>query len=79
MADEQETMEARRKKEQRIIDLKWHLQSFDSDVGDYKVVKTYEARLKGEEDPYDTDVLLSERQKVRDEINSLQKELKNDA
>lgn len=79
MTDEQEAMETRREKEQRIIDLKWHLQSFDSEVGDYKVVKTYEARLNGESDPYDTDKLLAERKAVRDEINSLQEELSENA
>lgn len=46
-----------------------------SDIGDYKVIKTYEARLKGEADPYDTDKLFSERQEIRDEINKLKKEL----
>ena len=43
-----------------------------SDIGDYKVVKTYEARLKGEADPYATAELIRKRQEVRDEINKLQ-------
>lgn len=46
-----------------------------SDIGDYKVVKIYEARLKGEADPYDTGDLIAKRQAVRDEINKLQQEL----
>ena len=46
-----------------------------SDIGDYKFVKIYEARLKGEADPYDTDDLIAKRQAVRDEINKLQQEL----
>lgn len=62
-------------KQQEIINLRLKLSSDLSDIGDYKVVKTYEARLKGEADPYDTDKLLSERQEIRDEINKLKKEL----
>lgn len=46
-----------------------------SDIGDYKVMKTYEARLKGEADPYDTDDLIAKRKAVRDEINKLRQEL----
>lgn len=75
MDKKQTAAEAWQKKQQRIIDLKWTLQSFDSSVGDYKVVKTYEARLKGEADPYDTDDLIAKRKAVRDEINKLQAEL----
>lgn len=62
-------------KQQEIINLRLKLSSDLSDIGDYKVVKTYEARLKGEADPYDTDKLLSERQEIRDEINKLRAEL----
>lgn len=64
-------------KQQEIINLRLKLSSDLSDIGDYKVVKTYEARLKGEADPYDTDKLLSERQEIRDEINKLKKELES--
>ena len=62
-------------KQQEIINLRLKLSSDLSDIGDYKVMKTYEARLKGEADPYDTDKLLSERQEIRDEINKLRQEL----
>lgn len=62
-------------KQQEIINLRLKLSSDLSDIGDYKVVKTYEARLKGEADPYDTDDLIAKRQAVRDEINKLKKEL----
>lgn len=62
-------------KQQEIINLRLKLSSDLSDIGDYKVIKTYEARLKGEADPYDTDKLFSERQAVRDEINKLRQEL----
>ena len=62
-------------KQQEIINLRLKLSSDLSDIGDYKVVKTYEARLKGEEDPYDTYDLIAKRRAVRDEINKLQQEL----
>ena len=62
-------------KQQEIINLRLKLSSDLSDIGDYKVVKTYEARLKGEADPYDTDDLIAKRKAVRDEINKLQAEL----
>lgn len=62
-------------KQQEIINLRLKLSSDLSDIGDYKVVKTYEARLKGEADPYDTDDLIAKRRAVRDEINKLKKEL----
>ena len=61
--------------QQEIINLKSELSGENSAIGDYKIVKTYEARLKGETDPYDTDTLLAERQTVRDKINAAQKEL----
>ncbi len=62
-------------KQQEIYNLKTELSGENSEIGDYKIFKTYEARLKGEEDPYDTDQLLKDRQAVRDKINQLQKEL----
>jgi len=46
-----------------------------SDIGDWKVVKIYEARLAGKEDPYDYAELATKRQAVRDKINELQAEL----
>ena len=47
-----------------------------SDIGDWKVIKIYEARLKGEQDPYDFDELAAQRQAARDRINEVQQELK---
>ena len=61
--------------QQTIINLKSELSGENSTVGDYKIVKTYEARLKGDKDPYDTDTLLADRQAIRDKINAAQKEL----
>lgn len=69
------TEEKRMNLQQEIINLETQLSGDDSEVGDYKVTKTYEARLKGESDPYDTNELLGERQKIRDKINELQAEL----
>lgn len=70
------TPEQVQEKQQEIINLTSRLSSTQSDIGDWKITKTYEARLKGEEDPYDTEALMAERQVVRDEINALQEEIK---
>ena len=32
---------------------------------DYQVIKTYEARIQNDKDPYDTEALLQSRQKIR--------------
>lgn len=55
--------------------LKCRLESRESDIGDWKVIKIYEYRLQGKEDPYDFESLMSARQAVRDRINKLQNEL----
>lgn len=47
-----------------------------SPIGDWKVIKIYEARLKGEQDPYDFEALAAQRQAARDRINEIQAELK---
>ena len=53
-----------------------HLESKNSEIGDYRVIKCYEATLSGAKTmPYDTTTLLAERQKVRDKINALQAEV----
>ena len=53
-----------------------HLASKNSEIGDYRVIKCYEAALSGAKTmPYDTATLLAERQKVRDKINALQAEV----
>lgn len=48
-----------------------------SPIGDWKVVKIYEARLKGDPDPYDYEELAAQRQEVRDRINELQSQLES--
>ena len=71
---EAERME-RDRKESEIRSLVSRLDAPTSDIGDWKVVKIYEARLKGEADPYDYDELSAKRQAVRDRINEIQAEL----
>lgn len=61
--------------ETKIGCLRCDLSSHASAVGDWKVIKCYEAKLKGEELPYDLDKLLADRQAIRDQINALQAEL----
>ena len=62
-------------KQQEIINLKCSLSSGFSEIGDWKVTKTYEARMNGQADPYDFAALTKARQDVRDHINALEKEL----
>ena len=60
---------------QEIINLKLELSSATSEIGDYRIIKTYEARLNNEKDPYDTKSILAKRQEIRDKINALQQKL----
>ena len=53
-----------------------NLSANTSDIGDWKVIKCYEARMKELPDPYDFDELMAARQAARDRINAIQKELK---
>lgn len=52
-----------------------NLSANTSPIGDWKVIKIYEARLAGESDPYDYAELAAERQAARDRINKIQEEL----
>lgn len=45
-------------------------------IGDYRILKIYEARLKGQEDPYDLEDLIKKRNLARNRINQIQNELK---
>ena len=65
----------RQNKESQIQTLISRLQAPTSDIGDWKIVKCYEAKLQNKEMPYDLDTLLAQRQAIRDEINRLQAEL----
>ena len=46
-----------------------------SPIGDWKVMKIYEARMRGEEDPYDFEALAAERQAARNRLNDIKVEL----
>lgn len=48
------TPEEVQEKQQEIINLMSQLSSTQSDIGDWKITKTYEARMREEADPYDT-------------------------
>ncbi|HAU84739.1 MAG TPA: hypothetical protein DCW90_04340 [Lachnospiraceae bacterium] len=49
-----------------------------SEIGDWKIVKCMEAKLLGENMPYDLESLNKERQEVRDRINELELLIKNE-
>ena len=53
-----------------------NLSANTSSIGDWKVIKCYEARMQGFPDPYDFDELMVNRQAARDRINEIQAELK---
>lgn len=46
-----------------------------SSIGDWKVMKIYEARMRGEADPYDFEQLATQRQAARNRINVIGIEL----
>ena len=73
------TQEERQKKESQILCLIADLTSTASEIGDWKVMKCTEAKLLGEDLPYDLEALHEKRKAVRDEINKLQEELDADS
>ena len=68
-------MDERQRIEQEIRNLEADLSSNASDVGDWKVIKCYEASLQGKSLPYDIDELMTARQNIRKRINELQAQL----
>ena len=62
-------------KQQQICNLKADLSSAYSEIGDWKIAKTYECRMNNEADPYDFAALTKARQAARDKINTLQQEI----
>ena len=46
-----------------------------SPIGDWKVMKIYEARMRGEEDPYNFEELAAQRQAARNRISDIKVEL----
>lgn len=61
--------------ESEIRNLIAELDAPSSAIGDWKVVKCYEAKLQDKPLPYDLDELMTARQNVRDQINELQAQL----
>ena len=70
------TEEERGAIESQIRTLQSRLDAPTSGIGDWKIIKIYEARISGESDPYDYEGLKAARQAVRDKINELQAQLK---
>lgn len=62
-------------KEAEIRTLRSELSANTSDIGDYKIIKIYEARLQSKPDPYELGELLQKRNDVRERIDLLRKEI----
>ena len=73
------TEEERQKTEMKICNLIADLTSTASEIGDWKVMNCTDAKLPGEDSPYDLEALHEKRKAVRDEINKLQAELDADS
>lgn len=60
-----------------MMEKKMELSSLEKQLsdGDYKIIKSYECSLMNIEIPYDIEQLHSERQNMRDRINSLREEI----
>ena len=76
MGNSKKTEIDRERIESEIRTLQSKLDAPTSDIGDWKIIKIYEARLSGESDPYNYEELKAARQAVRDKINELQAQLK---
>lgn len=59
-----------------MMECESRLSSSASDIGDWKVIKCYEASLQSKPMPYDIDNLMEKRQKMRNRINEIQEQLK---
>ena len=64
-------------KEAEIRVLRSALAENTSEIGDWKIIKIYEARLQSETDPYNLEELLAERETTRERINQLREEIEN--
>ena len=58
-----------------LAQLMGNLAANTSQIGDWKIMKIYEARMKGEEDPYDFEELTNMRQATRNRIEIIKIEL----
>lgn len=61
--------------EAEIRTLRSELSANTSDIGDYKIIKIYEARLQSKGDPYNLEELLEKREAVRLRIDTLREEI----
>ena len=61
--------------EGQIRELIAELDAPNSAIGDWKVVKCYEAKLQDLQLPYNLNELMAARQQVRNQINELQNQL----
>lgn len=61
--------------EGQIRELVAELGAPNSAIGDWKVIKCYEAKLQNQPLPYDLNELMAARQQVRNQINELQNQL----
>lgn len=59
-----------------MLECKSRLSSFASDIGDWKVIKCYEATMQSLPLPYDIIDLMEKRQQMRNRINEIQEQLK---
>lgn len=71
----EQKMEERQNIEMQIACLQQHLSAPTSNIGDWKIIKIYEARLQNQPDPYNYEELSQARQAVREQINQLQAQL----
>jgi len=59
-----------------MLECESRLSSSASNIGDWKVIKCYEASLQSKPMPYDIDDLMEKRQMMRNRINEIQEQLK---
>ena len=68
---------AEQKRQQQISQLTAQIDGLKAQIAasDYKVIKTYEYTIIGEQTEYDMETVHAERQALRDQINSLETQL----
>lgn len=75
MQEMEERMQQRELIESEIRSLVSQLSAPSSPIGDWKIIKIYEARLSNQPDPYNYEELSAARQNARNRINELQTQL----
>lgn len=63
--------------EAELRELHSQLDASSSDVGDWKIIKIYEARLQNLPDPYNYEELSAKREAIRERIREITTELEN--